>query len=287
MTGLTDYSAKGQLEWLTGRQGMPVTVPNVFMALFTGVGSDSGAGFIEVSTAGTGYARPQIAGATTGWSGAAGQPVITMTPPVPSWIQTGMYAFDRTTPANIGGLAGLTILSINTGTGAVTLSGNLSGSVSGDTIAFSAFGAVVPSGPSTISNTSQINFPTALSSWGTVNSFGLYDASGGGNLLDWDYLGNFVWLPATVAPPGNTVTVPRHGYSVNDPVVFTTEFGGAPPSPALSGIQTVTGVTSDNFTVAGTNTTTGNGSVRKIVQQSVPTGVTASFVPSALVLTAA
>jgi len=285
MTGLTDYSANGQLNWLTGRSAMPQTVPAVYMALFTGVGNDSGTGFIEVSTAGTGYARPQIAGPTSGWSGSSGQPVITMTPPVPSWIQPGMSVFDRTTPANIA--SGTTILSVNSGAGSVTLSNNLAGSVSGDTIAFSAFGAPVPSGPSTISNTSQINFPTALSSWGTVNSFGLYDSSSAGNLLDWDYLGNFVWLPATVAPPGNTITVPRHGYSVNDPVVFTTEFGGAPPSPALSGIQTVTGVTSDNFTVAGTNTTTGNGSVRKIVQQSVPTGVTASFVPSALVLTAA
>jgi hypothetical protein len=40
--------------------------------------------------------------------------------------------------------------------------------------------------------------PQATASWGTVIAFALYDASSG-NLLLWDYLGNFAWLPATVS----------------------------------------------------------------------------------------
>lgn len=35
------------------------------------------------------------------------------------------------------------------------------------------------------SNTTQISFPTATASWGTVVSFGIYDASTAGNLIRW------------------------------------------------------------------------------------------------------
>lgn len=44
------------------------------------------------------------------------------------------------------------------------------------------FTAVV-SGPSYVSNTSDITFPTATGSWGTVTHAGVFDASTGGNLL--------------------------------------------------------------------------------------------------------
>jgi hypothetical protein len=41
----------------------------------------------------------------------------------------------------------------------------------------------VVSGPSYVSNTSDITFPTATGSWGTVTHAAIFDASTGGNLL--------------------------------------------------------------------------------------------------------
>ena len=62
----------------------------------------------------------------------------------------------------------------------------------------------------------------AGSLWGTVIAFGLFDASSAGNLLAWDFLGNFNWLPFEVASgTGPTWTVKGNGYSSNDPVVIT------------------------------------------------------------------
>ena len=42
----------------------------------------------------------------------------------------------------------------------------------------------VPSAGS-VSNNAEIAFTTASANWGTVTGFGLFDASGGGNLLRW------------------------------------------------------------------------------------------------------
>lgn len=54
MAGLTDYGAGALLKWLTTQAAMP-TLTTVYLALFTAVGSDDGAGFTEVS--GFNYAR--------------------------------------------------------------------------------------------------------------------------------------------------------------------------------------------------------------------------------------
>lgn len=156
------------------------------------------------------------------------------------------------------------------------------------------------SAPSTISNANTVQFPTATADWGTVIAFGLFDAASAGNLLAWDYLGNYNYLPATVslASPG-TITAKAHGYSASDSFIFTTEFGGTAPSFSQSnftGVLTVTAtVATDSFTVTNSATavntsSTGSGMVRKITQQSIPNGITASFAggaPGALVLTSA
>lgn len=42
--------------------------------------------------------------------------------------------------------------------------------------------------PSVLDNASEIAFPEALSSWGTMTYFGLFDALSGGNLLAFDLL---------------------------------------------------------------------------------------------------
>ena len=145
-------------------------------------------------------------------------------------------------------------------------------------------------------NASTITFPAAPANWGTAVAFGLFDAPTGGNLLAWDYLGNFPWLPATMssASPG-VINAHAHGYSAADPVVVTAKYGGALPSFSqsnLTGVLAVVSPTADTFTVTNGGTAvntsaTGDFSVRKIVQQSIPSGITASFAASALTLSLA
>ena len=147
------------------------------------------------------------------------------------------------------------------------------------------------SAPSTITNASAITFTTATANWGTVIAIGLYDASSAGNLLAWDYLGNFNWLPTTVssASPG-ILTVKAHGYSAADPIIFSTEYGGTAPTFSQSnfiGVLNVVSPATDSFSVTNAATavntsSTGSGMVRKIVQQQIPTGIQASFAASSL-----
>jgi hypothetical protein len=230
MAGLSDYSADNLLNYIVGKTAMP-TLPTVYVALFTAVGTDAGTGFTEVASGGTSYARAATTGST--WNAASG------------------------------------------------------------------------SAPSTISNSGTITFNTATSGWGTVIAYGLYDASGygAGNLLEWDFLGNYVWKPFTCTAvgtgAGTVVTVPAHGYANGDPIVFDQEFGGNFPTFTqgnFTGTCTATGVTTDTFTVLSSGalavwtSTSGSGNVRKITQQSVPTGVQMSFpggAPGNLVITAA
>jgi hypothetical protein len=134
---------------------------------------------------------------------------------------------------------------------------------------------------------------TNSASWGTVTSFGLYDAATSGNLLAWDWLGNYQWLPCTIssASPG-VITAHAHGYSAGDNAVFTTVFGGTAPTFSqsnLTGLLAVANPTTDTFTVTNSGTAvntsaTGDGMVRKVVTQSVPAGVQPSFAAGALVL---
>lgn len=156
--------------------------------------------------------------------------------------------------------------------------------------------------PTTISNSGTANaaitFPTATANWGTLVAFGLYDAATGGNLLCWDWLGAYSWMPCTIsaASPG-VFTAHAHGFSANDPVVFSTVFGGTAPTSSggalgSNNVSLVVSPATDTFTLTTSGTavatsTTGNGMVRKIVQQAVPSGVQPSFASGQLVLQAA
>lgn len=223
MTGYTDYFAQAALNDLVGKTAMPSLPANVYVGLFTAVGTDAGTGFTEVS--GNAYARASTSGST--WNAASG------------------------------------------------------------------------SAPSSISNSSTITFPTSTGSWGTVIAFGLFDAASSGNLLAWDYLGNFLWLPCTIssASPG-VITAKAHGYSAADTVVFSTEYGGTAPSFSqsnLTGLLAVVSPATDTFTVTNGGTavntsSTGSGMVRKVAQQQIVQNNIVSFAggtPGALVITSA
>lgn len=142
--------------------------------------------------------------------------------------------------------------------------------------------------PSSISNANALSFALATGAgFGTVIAFGLYDALTAGNLLDWDYLGNYAWLPfsCTSASPG-VLTVPAHGYANGDSAVVTAEFGGALPATAGSwtGLKTVAGAATDSFNLGVNTTGSGSGMVRKVASQLIPAGVTASFASGQLTL---
>ena len=157
--------------------------------------------------------------------------------------------------------------------------------------------AAAGSSPSTISNGAAITFPAPTANWGNALAFGLYDAPTVGNLLAWDYLGNFPWLPATVSAASPAVlTVSRHGYAAADTIVWSIEYGGINPTFSQSnftGLLAVTTPAVDTFGVtnAGTavNTSaTGDGMVRKVVSQAIPSGAQApSFGTGALLITSA
>jgi len=146
-------------------------------------------------------------------------------------------------------------------------------------------------GPSSINNANGFSFPQATGAgFGTVIAFGLFDAASGGNLLDWDYLGNFAWKPfsCSSASPG-VLTVPAHGYANGDSAVVTAEFGGTLPATggSWSGLLTVAGSATDSFNLGVNTTGTGSGMVRKVSSQAVPAGVTASFAAGQLTLVGA
>jgi len=295
MSGLSDYTSKNLLNYLTGQVSEPA-LPSVWMALFTAIPtSDAGTGGTEVS--GGSYARQQVAGqATTNGTTAAGNATLHFAS-TPSWIVAGMSVYDLTSGSVIPG--GTTVLS-TTGT-TVVMSANAAGAGvgNGDNIAFSAFSAATGSTPSSITNNGIVTFVTPTAGWGNALAWGLYDAATVGNLLAYDWLGNFGWLPATVssASPG-ILTVKAHGYSASDPIVFSTEFGGTAPSFSQSnftntvGTLLVTSPATDSFSLTNAGTavntsSTGSGMVRKITVQNIATNVVASFAASQLTLQAA
>lgn len=291
MSGLSDYTAKNLLNYVTGQTAEPA-LPAVWLALFTTAPTDAGTGGTEVS--GGSYARVQVAGtAATNNTTASGNATLHFAS-TPSWIVAGMSVTDQTAGSVIP--AATTVLSV-TGT-TVVMSANATGAGvgNGDTIVFSAFTPSTGSAPSSITNNSIITFATPTANWGTVTSFGLYDASSSGNLLAWDYLGNFSWLPCTVssASPG-VITAKANGYSVADTVVFSTEYGGTAPSFSQSnftGLLAVAHQATDTLDVTNAATavntsSTGSGMVRKVGSQVISTNVVTSFAASTLTLTSA
>lgn len=287
MSGLSDYTAKNLLNYITGQTAEPA-LPAVWLGLMTAVDTDAGTGGTEVS--GGAYARVQVAGtAATNATTAAANATLHFAS-TPSWVVAGMSVADITAPSVIP--AATTVSSVTATTVVMSANATGAGVGSGDTIVFSAFTPATGSAPSTVTNNSIITFPQATASWGTVVAFELRDAVTSGNLLAWDYMGNFSWLPATVssASPG-VITAHAHGYSNGDSFVFSTEYGGTAPTFSAgnyTGLQTVAGSATDAFNVTGVNTSaTGNGMVRKVTQQSIPINVTASFAASTLTITSA
>lgn len=297
MTGLSNYSADNLLNYVSGGVAFPA-LPSVFMALFTAVGTDAGTGFTEVS--GGSYARMQVAGnAATNGTTASGNATLHFAT-TPAWVQPGMLVSDTTSGSVIP--SGTTVLSV-TGTTVVMSANATGGGVgSGDTINFTAFApAASGTAPSTIANGSIVTFAQATASWGTVIAFGLYDASTSGNLLAWDFIGNFSWLPFEVPTGSNpSFSVKGNGFLSNDPLVFTQEYGGSLPSAStgtftgyniLFAASPTTDATNVD-TVSGPSTpvvltSSGSGMVRKITQQPVAINVTVTFPANSLTITAA
>ena len=145
------------------------------------------------------------------------------------------------------------------------------------------------SSPASTSNAQSISFAQATGSWGTVVAWGLFDAATVGNLLFWDWLGNFNWLPFSASNGSPSVlTSPAHGYSNGDSVVVTAEYGGTLPTgmSVSTTPATVAGASTDTFNIGINTTSTGNGSVRKVTQQPIAINVTPTFNTGALVLVA-
>lgn len=292
MPGWSDYTNQNIANYVSGSLAMPA-LPSVFLALLTAAfTADAGTGGTEVT--GGSYARQQIAGPlTTNATTASGNATLHFAS-VPSWIVAGMQIRDATSPTVIP--AATTVLSTTSTT--VVMSANATGAGVGgtDVITFSAFAAATASSgsnalilPGGITNSSAvITFPQATLSWGTVVAFAGYDASSSGNLLWWDWLGSFKWLPfsCTLASPG-VLTSPAHGYSNGDSVVVQQKYGGTLPTTGGSwtGLLTVANQTTDTFTAGVNTTSTGNGEVRKVTQQAIAANVTASFASGQLSLT--
>lgn len=278
---LSVFEEKNELSRVGGLIPSP-SVASVYLALFTAAPASGDGSGTEV--AGGSYARVQVAGrVTTNGSTTTASPTLQVASP-PSWIVAGMLVYDITTSQPIG-----TVQSVGAST--ITLQANASNAVgNGDTLSISAFGNPTGGGPANMTNSALIAFATATGSWGTITSFGLYDALTVGDLLWWDYLGNFPWQPCTIsnASPG-VFTAHAHGFSNNDSIVYSTEFGGTAPTGITAGgtIQTVAGATTDTFNVGINTTATGNGNVRKVTQQSVPSGVQPQFQTANLSLTLA
>lgn len=303
MTGLSDYASKNLLNNITGQIPQP-TLPAAYLALFTAVGTDAGTGFTEVS--GGAYARVQVSGALAlSASFTTSSTTLTLGSTAPAWLLalgtsgSGVSVYDTTNSQLIGTVSSITGTTVTLAAAALHAS---SGST--DSLTFSAFSNASGSAPSSITNGAAVTFPAATASWNTVIAFGLYDASTSGNLQVWDFLGNFSWLPfeSTSVNTGNgpVFSVKGNGYSSNDPIVATAEYGGTLPTlttGTLTGYtvwfaanvatDSITACTTSGPTTAFAATSTGSGMLRKIVQQSIPSGVTASFAAAALAASAA
>ena len=294
--GLSDYSAQNTLNYLTGNRTVP-SLPSVYLALFTTAPtSDAGTGGTEVSAGG--YARVQVSGAVTAagsWTTAS----TTITMPNISgstWVVAGMNVYDATNSNQIG-----TILTWVGTTLTLTATAAHSSTGSTDSLVFSAFAPATGSTgnpepntlpASAVTTNATITFPQATGNWGTVTSFGLYDAATSGDLLAWDYIGNYKWIPFTCtnASPGiltcdSAGDAPANGSSI----VVTQKYGGTLPTTGGSwaGILTTAGLSGATFNAGVSTTGIGGGQFRQVTQQSIPNNVTASFAAGALTLTLA
>lgn len=148
-------------------------------------------------------------------------------------------------------------------------------------------------GPSTTTNANGLSFVTATADWGTVIAFGLFDAPTGGNLMDWDYLGPYAYIPVEISLASPAVlTANNHGYSAADKIIFSTEIAGVAPTFSqsnLSGLLDVVSPLTNSFTVtnggvAVNTSSVGSGLIRKVSPQVIPSGVQATFAAGQLAL---
>lgn len=292
MAGLPDYSAEAVLNWITGCQPPPGSTAAMsrFLALFTAAPtSDAGTGGTEVSTSGTAYARVQVAGALSASTAITGGTTTTITMPTnPGWVVPGMNVWDLTAGKQIG-----TVLTYTGTTLTLTAAASNSGSGSTDSLQFSAWPAASASSgtepavtPANVTNAAVISYLQATGSgFGTVLSWGIYDALTSGNMLYLDYLGNNHWIPftCTSATPG-VLTVDSAGDvpANSTPCVVSSKIGGTLPttSGSWSGVLTSAGASTNTFNLGVNTTSTGSGLFRQITQQIIPANVTASFAAS-------
>lgn len=281
------YFAPKVLNFVGGSQAMPALAGR-WLALFTAAPTDASDTATEVT--GGAYARVQVAGtvaATATWTTAT--PNITMTTN-PGWVVPGMTVYDATNSNVIG------TVSTYSGTALVLTANALHASTgSTDSLNFSIWPAASSAGPSTATSAAAVTFPQATASWGNVNSWGIYDASTSGNLVEWDWLGNDPWFPCTItlASPGVVTAIGITAGSSptlanGASVVFTARFGGTlPVAITAETVDTVAGLSADTFNVAINTASTGAGMVRAVTVQPIAINVTASFASGNLILAAA
>lgn len=286
MTGMSNFSANEYLNDVTGFAPLLSTSRSRFMALFTAVGTDAGSGFTEVSTSGTAYARVQVAGAIAAASSfTTASTTITMGTSVPAWIVPGMSVYDNTTGSFVG-----TVLTYVSTTLTLASASAINSSGSTDSLQFCAFSTASGTAPGVVTTIASQTFATATGAgFGTVIAWALYDASTVGNLVFWDFLGNNLWLPfestSVNTGAGPVFSVKANGYTNQDPIVATVEYGGTFPTLTTGTLTSYTvsfvaNVATDSLTLTTTAggtafaaTSTGSGMLRKITQQSIPAGV--------------
>ena len=194
--------------------------------------------------------------------------------------KTAMYALPQAF------VALFTAVGTDAGTGFTEVSG---GGYARATTAGADWNAASGSAPSTISNANPVTFPMASSAWNNIIAFGIYDALTAGNLQCWDYFGNFPWRPTTVGIGTPALfTQPAHGYLAGDQLVWTLEYGGVAPAGAtLTGLLSVASPTADTYNVGQNTTGTGDGQMRKVLSQTVQSGLQPIFAPGSFVVSSA
>lgn len=131
-----------------------------------------------------------------------------------------------------------------------------------------------------ISNSSQVTFPDASADWGTILAWATFDASTGGNMLWWGWLGTGGEIPGTAANTGDVFTSYGHGLANGDSVVLQAPEGGTLPTGVSANTRYyVVSASTDTFQLSATLggaaitlTTDGEFSAYKIAVKSVLNG---------------
>ena len=302
MAGLTDYTATALLNDATGALPYASAGVSRYLGLFTTAPtSDSGVtGATEVS--GGSYARAQIAGViTVNGTTSTASPTLHVAS-VPAWLAAlgtvanpgyGVNVYDLTTSTFLG-----TVSTCTSGGTTITLQANSLGAVGAtDNLQFSAFPQASNSSGSepavtaaSVANGAAVNFPLSTGAWGTVSSFGIFDAASSGNNRWWDYLGAYKWSPftCTSASPG-VLTVTDQSFSGITNAVVSAKIGGTLPATGGSwaGLLTVAGVSGSTFNLGVNTTGTGDGLVRPVATQVIANNTTTTFASGQLTLAAA